>query len=86
MKTIHKEEGYPLAFFKTYFAMIQGSVGSNQYRHLYVQTVIGPRDVIENGDLACAYFVSSILTLFRLTKGRVHTTVNETIRDLEMSG
>lgn len=86
MKTIHKEEGYPLAFFETYLAMIFGSVESNQYRHLYVRTRSGPEDVIGNGDLACAYFVSSILTLFRLTKGRVHTTVNETIRDLEMSG
>ncbi|OIP58972.1 MAG: hypothetical protein CO143_01885 [Candidatus Moranbacteria bacterium CG_4_9_14_3_um_filter_45_14] len=86
MKTILKEEGYPLAFFKTYLAMILGSIGSNQYRHLYVDTVVGPRDVIENGDLACAYFVSSILTLCGLTTGGVHTTVDETICDLKSSG
>lgn len=45
----------------------------------------GPTYVIMNGDLACAYFVSSILTLCDLTKGGVHTTVDETVLDIEAS-
>lgn len=86
MKTILKEEGFPLDFFRTYLAMIVGSVGSNQYRFLYVCSPDGSKDVIGDGDLACAYFVSSIPTLFGLMNDGVHTTVDETICDLESSG
>lgn len=86
MKTILKEEGLPLDFFRTYLTMIVGSIGSNQYRTLYVHSPDGSKDVIGNGDLACAYFVSSILTLFGLMNDGVHTTVDETVRDLESSG
>lgn len=86
MKTIFKEEGFPLDLFRTYLSMILGSVGSNQYRFLYVCSSNGSKDVIGNGDLACAYFVSSILTLFGLMNDGIHTTVDETIRDLESSG
>ncbi|HCJ45627.1 MAG: hypothetical protein COZ86_03720 [Candidatus Moranbacteria bacterium CG_4_8_14_3_um_filter_41_13] len=87
MKTVLSEEGYPCALFETYMAMVLGSIGSNQYRKLFVRLPDGSlRDVIDDGDLACAYFVSSILTLCGLTKNGVHTTVDETIRDLELSG
>lgn len=86
MKTILKEEGFPLALFESYLALINGSIGSHLFRVLYVRTPRGPHDVINNGDLACAYYVSSILTLCNLTQGGVHTTVTETILDLEHSG
>ena len=86
MKTILKEEGFPLDLFRTYLAMVVGAVGSNQYRTLYVRSPEGLKDVIDDGDLACAYFVSSILTLCGLMNDGVHTTVDETIRDLESSG
>lgn len=86
MKTILTEEGYPVDFFQTYLTMILGSVDSDQYRKLYVRLPDGSsKDVIGDGDLACAYFVSSILTLCGLTKDGVHTTVDETILDLEAS-
>lgn len=86
MKTILKEEGQPLNLLQTYLSMILGSVGSNQYRQLFVGTGSEIKDVIGNGDLGCAYFVSSILTLCGLTTEGVHTTVDETVRDLEASG
>jgi len=86
MKTIFAEEGYPLALFQTYLAMILGSVGSHQYRQLFVCTVKGIRDVMRDGDLACAYFVSSILTLCGLIAEGVHTTIDETVRDMESYG
>lgn len=86
MRTIQDEEGAPLALFETYLAMIHGSIGSHQYRKLYVCRAAGLDEVIGNGDLACAYYVSSILTLCELSRGGVHTTVTETIRDLEDSG
>ena len=86
MNTILLEESYPLALRETYLAMIRNSVGSMQYRMLFVQTPRDIVDVIGDGDLACAFFVSSILTLCGLTKGGVHTTVDATIDDLEQSG
>ncbi len=86
MRTVYKEEGFSLAFRETYLAMIEGSTGSAQYRKLFVQKPEGPYDVIGNGDLACAFFVSSVLHLFGLTKRGVHTTVDETLRDMEKTG
>ncbi len=86
MQTIFEEEGFPLDLKATYLAMILGSVGSNQYRKLFVQTPSRTLDVIEDGDLACAYFASSVLTLCGMTIGGVHTTVSATIADLKTSG
>ncbi len=86
MKSVPKEEGHPLALLDTYLAMIEGSTGSALFRKLFVHRHDGTHDVIGNGDLACAFFVSSILTLCRLTRGGVHTTVDETLRDMEKSG
>ncbi len=86
MKTVIIEEGYPLSLFDTYLAQIRGSVGTNQYRKLFITKPEGIHDVIDDGDLACAYYVSAILTLFDLIQGGVHTTVTQTIVDLEASG
>ena len=86
MKTILKEEGFPLDIRKTYLAMIEDSSGSAMFRKLFVSRQDGPYDVIGNGDLACAFFVSSILALCQLTRDGVHTTVDETIRDMMESG
>ena len=70
---------------QTYLSMIRGSVGSQAYRHLFAMIDERPVDIIENGALACAFFVSHILLLFRLIK-EPHTRVVGTIRDLEASG
>lgn len=86
MHSIEKEEGHPLAVFDSYMAMLWGSVDSNQYRRAYVD--VGGRriDVIGDGDLACALYVSALLSLFRLMQGGIHTTVTGTIEDLVDSG
>ena len=86
MKTISLEEGYPLALLSTYLAMIVDSDGCQMFQRLYVQTPEGPKDVIGDGDLACSFFVSSLLTLCGLIQGGVHTTVNETEKDMIASG
>jgi len=86
MKTVLLEESHPVHLKKTFLAMIEGSVGSNQYCFLYIDHPDGPKDVIFDGDLACAFYVSSILTLCNLIAGGVHTTVDETIKDLIQSG
>jgi hypothetical protein len=70
---------------KTYLSVIQGSVGSKMFRECHFK--IGSRniEVLENGNLACAFYVSSILKIFDLLN-ELHTTVNATEEDLLRSG
>lgn len=90
MHTVLKEEGHPIALRKTLLAMIEGSIGSEQYLKLYIAireaSGVSHTDVIGNGRFACAYYTSALLHLTNLLEGRVHTTVSETVTDLEASG
>src|SRR5260221_511027 len=74
-----------LALFDSYIATIDDSIGSNLFRHLYFKIGGDIIDVLEDGDLSCAVFVTTILYLFGLISER-HTTVNGTIEDVEASG
>lgn len=71
--------------FLSYIKTIENSIESNLFRNLYFQ--IGDRviDVLDDGDLSCATYVTSVLYLFDLIKER-HTTVVATVRDLLESG
>lgn len=40
---------------------------------------------MRNGELSCAFFVSSVLSLFKFIK-EAHGTVNSTVKDLRESG
>ncbi len=87
MQTFFNEEGYPLALRATYLASILGSVGSHQYQRYFGRRTDGSLiDVTDGGNFSCAVYVSSILTLCYLTTGGVHTTVDETVRDMCESG
>lgn len=44
--------------------MVKGSVGSNAYRHFHATIDGAEVDTMRDGEVACAYFVSSILTIF----------------------
>lgn len=80
------EEYYPLVIRKSLLSMVIGSIGSNMFRHLYRAAPDGPEDVIEDGNLSCAFYTSSILALFDLTQQGVHTWVRNTIKDMVESG
>ena len=50
---------------ETYLKNIEDSVGSEQFRSLFAQREGGEvKDILEDGNLSCAYFVSSVLCLF----------------------
>jgi hypothetical protein len=68
---------------KSYLKMIENSVGSNAYRNFYVldKTTGLELDVLRDGELSCASFVSSILTIFGLID-RPHATVKTVIENL----
>lgn len=71
---------------KTYLALIRNAVGSNLFRNLYVKDEHGSRDILEGGDLSCAVFVSSILTLVGGKIDRPHATVSSTVQAMKDVG
>jgi hypothetical protein len=70
---------------KTYLTVIENSIGSNTYRNSYALVDGEEKDILKNGRLSCAFYVSSILLMFGLIK-EIHSTVSGTQRDLEISG
>lgn len=73
-------------YFKSYIQVIHNSVGSNMFRNFYVKSLEkGEFDSLDDGENSCAFFVSSILVIFKKLKG-IHGTVESTIKDLVDSG
>jgi hypothetical protein len=70
---------------KSYLNKISQSVGSRFFRNLYFKSDAGSTDIMKNGDLSCAHFVSCILYFFGLI-GELHATVASTVEDMEASG
>lgn len=68
-----------------YLALVRNSIGSNLFRNLYAKVDGQRQDITNNGELSCAFFVSSILTILKLIK-EIHLTVDSTVSDLQESG
>ncbi|MDP2638938.1 MAG: hypothetical protein Q8P06_02105 [Candidatus Azambacteria bacterium] len=79
-----KEKIIPI-LFDTYLAVIKNSVGSKMFRNFYAKVNGKKTDILQNGELSCARFVSSLLYLFKLIEN-THATVDGTVKDLEKSG
>lgn len=69
----------------TYLAVVKNSVGSSMFRQFFAKVDGQPLDILRNGELSCAYFVSAILYLFQFIK-KPHTTVTSTVKDMEENG
>lgn len=67
--------------YQNYLGMIKASHGSQMFRHLYVLKNKQKKDILKNGELSCAYYVSSILKIFDLIS-QSHATVKSTIEDM----
>lgn len=73
-------------YFKSYIQLLNNSVGSNVFRNFYVKTrEKGEFDALDDGHNSCAFFVSSILVIFKKLTN-IHGTVKSTINDLKKSG
>lgn len=70
---------------ESYLKIIKNSLGSKIFRNLYFNINGKKTDILKNGDLSCAFFVSWILKNFELIK-QTHATVNGTIKDMKKSG
>lgn len=76
----------PTVLFRSYMSTVLGSTDSRMFKHFYTQAEGAIAvDVLEGGALACAYYVTSILTMFGLLD-HPHTTVSGTDRALLESG
>ncbi len=84
MTEISNQTVRPLQF-DTYMAVIENSQGSYLFKNMYAAVDGVKTDVTKDGWLSCAFYVSSILVLFKQIK-EIHATVASTVRDLEESG
>lgn len=74
-----------LRVFDNYISFIKNSVGVRMFRNLYADVDGEKTDVTKDGDLSCAYFVSSVLLIFSAIDG-VHATVDSTVKDMQRLG
>lgn len=65
--------------------MINNSIGTIAFRNYYAEIEGKKVDVANNGLLSCAYFVSTILSLFNMIK-TYHLTVESTVKDMSEFG
>ncbi len=75
----------PFFLFDTYMAMVRHSVGTAMFRNAYYKVNGKKEDVLRDGDLSCAVYVSSLLSLLELIP-EVHTTVRGTVEDMRNVG
>jgi hypothetical protein len=71
--------------FDNYLAVINGAPGSRMFRKFYALVDGKKKEVSENGNLSCGWFVAFILKYFSLIQ-EPHMTVDGTLRDMEASG
>lgn len=70
---------------QNYINIAKNSVGSKIFRQLYFKIGKKKVDILRNGDLSCAFFVSSILKIFGLVS-ETHATVTGTVKDMKKNG
>jgi hypothetical protein len=69
----------------SYLAAIKNSVRSKLFRNFYAKIDGKKKDLLRNGELSCAFFVSSILKIFDLIS-KTHLRVKNVVEDLKKSG
>lgn len=70
---------------ENYLVSIKNSIGTRLFRNLWVEADGVKKDILEDGELSCAQFVSGLLYLQQMINSR-HATVEGTLKDLEASG
>jgi hypothetical protein len=70
---------------ETYIRAIRNSIGTKMFRSFYLSSDSKTFDATRDGELSCAFYVSSLLVIFQLIE-RIHGTIGATVIDLEASG
>lgn len=84
MRPAHKQTIEPV-LRDSYLAVIKNAVGSRMFRTFIARVDGRTEDILRHGELGCAFFVSSILTMFRFLR-RPRTTVRSTVAALLKTG
>lgn len=71
--------------FDSYIAFIKNGVGTNQFRQAYATVDGQKKEILNDGEFSCAYFVSSVLHQFLLIN-YPHTTVDGTVLAMRDAG
>jgi len=77
--------------FRNFYAKVDGKSRRKASRMLEIQTlpsaekISAKKDILHDGDLSCAYFVSCVLKIFDLI-GKTHLTVEGTEADMKKAG
>ncbi len=74
MLAIEEEEGGRLDYLQTIIAAAIGSVGSGEYRHVFIKRPDSFEDVTYDGEFSCAISTTAIFHRFGLLAA-THTTV-----------
>jgi len=74
-----------ILLYESYFRMIKNSIDTKMFRNLYLDKSGKKVDIIENGNIACAYFVSNLMLIWGLISSG-HATIKGAIRDMERNG
>ena len=82
MKTVKNKKELKLLFKDNYLSMIENACGSKMWANAFCLVKGQKQDILGNGSVSCAYFVSSVLKLFDLIQ-RLHFTVLGTEKTLE---
>ena len=74
--------------YKNYLTVIKNSAGSKMFRHIYVLDDDKEKDILEGGELSCAYYVSCILKLFNLINQEIspHAMTGGLIKNILNNG
>ncbi len=74
--------------YKNYLTVIKNSAGSKMFRHIYVLDNNKEKDILEGGELSCAYYVSCILKLFNLINQEIspHAMTGGLVKNMLESG
>lgn len=65
-----------------YISYVKKCIGSDEFKHYFIVKGNKQIDILENGKLSCAKFVSEVLYKFKLIKN-IHVNVLSTIRELK---
>lgn len=70
--------------YQNYLSMIKNSENSKMFRNVYILDNNKKKDILKNGELSCAYYVSCILKIFNLIDSKIspHSTVSGTIKNM----
>lgn len=67
---------------ENYLEFVKNSVDSKCFRRAFALIDDKKKDLLRNGELSCAYFVSSVLKIFGLI-GQIHLTVTNTTEEMK---